>query len=155
MSAAESHAVSRDFAGTIEAAEEAEMWIASEAGSLGLGPNAEFAVTLCLEELFLNAVKHGGVNRTTISVIVGSDGVTLEFVDDGAAFDPTSAPACRISGRTEDFQIGGYGAGLLHKFSRSMSYCRSGSTNCVVLEFDADRNASASTKPGSEALRAT
>ena len=154
MSTAESQAVSRVFAGTIEAAEEAEMWIASEAGALGLGANAEFAITLCLEELFLNAVKHGSANRTTISVVVGSDGVTVVFVDDGAPFDPTSAPARRINGRTEDFQIGGYGAGLIHKFSRSMSYCRSGSTNCVVLEFDADRNASANANPGSEARRA-
>ena len=36
----------------------------------------------------------------------------VEFVDDGEPFDPTGAPAKRISGPTADFQIGGYGAGL-------------------------------------------
>ena len=54
-----------------------------------------------------------------------SDGVRVEFVDDGAPFDPTIAPAKRINGRTDDFEIGGYGTGLVQKFSRRMSYRRS------------------------------
>ena len=50
---------SRDFPGTVEAASDAENWVTGQASALGLGEEAEFAINLCLEELFLNAVHHG------------------------------------------------------------------------------------------------
>jgi anti-sigma regulatory factor (Ser/Thr protein kinase) len=131
-----------EFPGTVEAASEAEVWVSSQASALGLGQEAEFAIGLCVEELFLNAVMHGHANRAHISVCAESDGVTVEFADDGAPFDPTLAPAKRISGPTQDFDIGGYGTGLMQKFSRRMSYSRFEGMNRLVLEFDAGRNAS-------------
>ncbi len=144
MSEPRPRACSRDFPGTVEAASEAENWVAHQASGLGLGEDAEFAINLCLEELFLNAVQHGRANRATISVCAESDGVVVEFADDGEPFDPTRAPAKRINGPTDDFDIGGYGTGLMQQFSRRMSYRRSEGMNRLVLEFDADRNANAS-----------
>jgi anti-sigma regulatory factor (Ser/Thr protein kinase) len=138
-----SRTCSRDFPGTVEAASDAESWIAAQASALGLGQETEFAIGLCLEELFLNAVKHGRANRASISVCAQSDGVVVEFADDGAAFDPTLAPAKRINGPTDDFEIGGYGTGLMQKFSRRMSYRRFEGRNHLVLEFDGGRNANA------------
>jgi anti-sigma regulatory factor (Ser/Thr protein kinase) len=132
---------SRDFPATVEAASEAENWVARQASDMGLGEEAEFAIGLCLEEVFLNAVTHGHANRATISVRAEPDGVIVEFADDGAPFDPTLAPAKHISGPTEDFDIGGYGTGLMQKFSRRMSYSRFEGMNRLVLEFDAGRNA--------------
>ena len=137
MSETPARACSRDFPGTIEAAEDAEIWIAREARVLGLGADAEFAINVCLEELFLNAVQHGRANQATISVCAEPNGVTVEFVDDGEPFDPTTAAVRRITSPTEDFQIGGYGTGLMRKFSRRMSYHRSEGMNRLVLEFDA------------------
>ena len=137
-----SRTCSRDFPGTVEAASDAESWVASQASVLGLGDEAEFAIGLCLEELFLNAVQHGHANRASISVSAEPDGVTVEFADDGEPFDPTLAPAKRISGPTDDFEIGGYGAGLMQKFSRRMSYRRFEGINRLVLEFDAEPKAS-------------
>jgi serine/threonine-protein kinase RsbW len=134
---------SRDFPGTVEAASDAENWVASQASALGLGEEAEFAINLCLEELFLNAVKHGHANRASISVCAEAHGVTVEFADDGEPFDPTLAPAKRINGPTQDFEIGGYGTGLMQKFSRRMSYRRFEGMNRLVLEFDAARNPNA------------
>jgi serine/threonine-protein kinase RsbW len=136
-------ACSRDFPGTVEAASEAENWVARQASDMGLGEEAEFAINLCLEELFLNAVTHGRASRATISVCADPGGVTVEFVDDGEPFDPTAAPVRRITSPTEDFQIGGYGTGLMQKFSRRMSYVRSDGMNRLFLEFDPDRNANA------------
>ena len=136
-----SRTCSRDFPGTVEAASDAESWVARQARALGLGDEAEFAIGLCLEELFLNAVQHGHANRASISVCAEPDGVTVEFADDGEPFDPTLAPAKRINGPTQDFDIGGYGAGLMQKFSRRMSYSRSEGMNRLVLEFDPGRNA--------------
>jgi anti-sigma regulatory factor (Ser/Thr protein kinase) len=145
------HARSCGFSGTIEAIGEAEAWVASQSEALRLGANAEFAINLCLQELFLNAVRHGHARRATVVIWAEADGARVEFIDDGGPFDPTTAPARRISGPDEDFQIGGYGIGLVQKFSRRMSYCRCDDCNCLLLEFDADRNAST----GSEALHAT
>jgi anti-sigma regulatory factor (Ser/Thr protein kinase) len=136
MSGPEAQTRSRDFPGTIAAASDAEAWLARESRALGLAADAEFALNLCLEELFLNAVQHGHANRTTISIWVEANGVRVEFVDDGAPFDPTVAPARRIERPREDFQIGGYGTGLLQKFSRRMSYRRDEGRNRLVLEFD-------------------
>ena len=129
--------VSRDFPGAVAAASDAEAWIVSQSGALGLGADAEFAISLCVEELFLNAVSHGRAKQASISIAPGPDGVRVEFVDDGAPFDPTAAPARRINGRTDDFTIGGYGAGLIQKFSRRMFYRRDAGRNRLVLEFDA------------------
>ncbi len=129
---------SRDFPGTVAAAVDAEAWVARESRELGLPADAEFAINLCLEELFLNAVKHGRANRASISIRTGLEGVRVEFVDDGAPFDPTAAPVLRIEGPTRDFQIGGYGTGLLGKFTRRMSYRRDDGHNRLVLEFDAN-----------------
>ena len=130
--------VSRDFPGTLEAASEAEAWLTRQSGALGLAPDAEFAINLCVEELFLNAVRHGHAHRARISISSETDAVRLEFADDGAPFNPATAPAKRIRERNEDFQIGGYGTGLLQKFSRRISYSRDDGHNRLVLEFDAN-----------------
>jgi anti-sigma regulatory factor (Ser/Thr protein kinase) len=141
VSALPSRSCSRDFPGTIEAASDAESWVARQASGLGLDAETEFAIHLCVEELFLNAVQHGHAHRASISVRAEPQGVILEFADDGAPFDPTLAPAKRISGPSPDFDIGGYGAGLMRKFSRRMSYRRFEGMNRLVLEFDARRDA--------------
>jgi anti-sigma regulatory factor (Ser/Thr protein kinase) len=151
MSGPQLRACSREFPGTVEAASDAENWVARQANVLGLGEDAEFAINLCLEELFLNAVQHGHANRATISVCAQSDGVIVEFADDGRAFDPTRVPAKRINGPTHDFDIGGYGTGLMQKFSRRMSYRRFDGMNHLMLEFDAGPNANT----WSDALSAT
>jgi serine/threonine-protein kinase RsbW len=147
MTTSPSRTCQRDFPGTVEAASDAETWVAAQATALGLGAEAEFAIGLCLEELFLNAVQHGHANRTSISVSAEPHAVIVEFADDGAPFDPTLAPAKRISSPTQDFDIGGYGTGLMQKFSRRISYRRFEGMNHLVLEFDADRDANASRAP--------
>jgi serine/threonine-protein kinase RsbW len=128
---------SRDFPGTVEAAADAEAWLVRESGALGLAGETSFAINLCVEELFLNAVKYGRANRATISIWTEPDGARLEFVDDGRAFDPTVAPAQRLERPGTDFEIGGFGAGLVQKFSRHMTYSRADGANHLVLEFDA------------------
>jgi anti-sigma regulatory factor (Ser/Thr protein kinase) len=129
---------SRDFPGTVMAALDAEAWLVKESRALGVGADAEFAINLCLEELFLNAVQHGRANRASISIRAEPDGVRLEFVDDGVPYDPTVAATRRIESPAEDFKIGGFGAGLLKKFSRRMTYRRDDGHNRLVLEFDAN-----------------
>jgi serine/threonine-protein kinase RsbW len=141
MSERQSRTYSRDFAGAIAAVSEADAWLASQFGALRLGADAEFAIALCVEELFLNAVQHGRANRATISLWTESDGARVAFVDDGAPFDSASVTARRITGPSVDFQIGGYGTGLVQKFARQVHYRRADGQNHVLLEFDSDRAA--------------
>ena len=140
MSENGSQTCSRDFPGTIAAASDAEAWLLSQSSALGLAADTEFAINVCLEELFLNAVQHGLANRTRVSISAGSDAVKVEFIDDGKPFDPASAPAKRATER-EAFEIGGYGTGLVRKFSRRMTYARTDGQNRLVLEFDPGQNA--------------
>ena len=141
MSAPRSQTRSRDFRGSIEAAKDAEAWVVEECASLGLAARVEFAIGLCLEELFVNAVMHGRAGKATISIWAETASARVEFVDDGDPFDPTCAPVKRIQGPTDDFDIGGYGAGLLRNFTRRMSYRREGQFNRVALEFDENATA--------------
>ena len=132
---------SRDFPGTVEAAADAENWLAAACAAIGLADDAAFAITLCVEELFLNAVKHGRANKATISISSDSDGARLEIVDDGLPFDPARAPDKRLDGASTEFQIGGFGVSLVRKFSRRMTYDRADGANRLVLEFDVEPNA--------------
>ena len=75
----------------------------------GLDADAAFELNLALEELFANAVRHGGCEgmKNAVEVrlrLAEHGGVAVEFRDRGAPFDPTSvaepdlaASAARIS----------------------------------------------------------
>src|ERR1700722_18653608 len=126
-----------EFSGTIEAAMEAEGWLAAACEGLRLPSETAFAIGLCVEELFLNAVQHGRASAVTVGLNAAADGLCVEFGDDGVAFNPIVMPAKRIEQRCDDFEIGGYGTGLLQKFTRRMSYRHQSGRNLVSLEFDA------------------
>ena len=130
---------SREFSATVEAAIEAESWLVAACEDLRLSSETAFAIGLCVEELFLNAVQHGRASAVTVALSPAPDGLCLEFADDGAPFNPIVAPARRIERRCDDFEIGGYGTGLLQRFARRMSYRREGGRNLVALEFGAPR----------------
>jgi anti-sigma regulatory factor (Ser/Thr protein kinase) len=128
---------SREFSGTIEAAMEAEEWLIAACEGLRLPSETAFAIGLCVEELFLNAVQHGRASVVTVALNAAADGLCVEFRDDGVAFNPIARPVKRIEQRCDDFEIGGYGTGLLQKFTRRMSYRHESGRNLVSLEFDA------------------
>ncbi len=129
--------LSRDFAGSLAAVAEAEAWISGQSGALGLSAPTEFAINLCVEEAFVNAISHGGASQATITVASEPGGVRVEFADDGKPFDPTTAPGKRIEGPEAEISIGGYGLGLVKKFARRIDYRRLGNRNLLTLVFDA------------------
>jgi len=128
---------SREFPGTIEASMEAEGWLVAACEGLCLPSETAVAISLCVEELFRNAVQHGRASAVTVALDAAADGPCVEIGDDGVPFNPVVAPAKRIEQRCDDFEIGGYGTGLLQKFTRRMSYRRDSGRNVVALEFDA------------------
>ncbi len=127
---------SREFPCSLNSVAESEAWVSGLSSELALPPKTEFAINLCVEEIFVNAVTHGGATSAEISLSAADDGVRVAFADDGAPFDPTEGPEKRIQGRSADFEIGGYGLGLLKKFARRISYARIDARNKIELEFD-------------------
>lgn len=118
----------RVFPGTLEAASQAEAWAGAEARRRAFEPDAVYALSLCLEELFVNAVRHGRAREIRLAL----NGDALEFRDDGAAFDPTGAKPKRLDGSL-DFEIGGFGVGLLQTFAGRIGYRREAGWNVVTV----------------------
>jgi sigma-B regulation protein RsbU (phosphoserine phosphatase) len=121
----------RAFPGTLDGAAEAEAWAAAECGRRALSPDSAYALTLCVEELFVNAVRHGRAREIRLALTPAG----LEFRDDGEAFDPTRAPAKRLQGPAPDFEVGGFGVGLVRQFADRLDYAREAGWNVVTLAF--------------------
>jgi len=103
----------------------------------GLPPDALFSLNLVLEELFTNALKHGGCVGLAAAARVSLDArggeIAVEFADRGAAFDPASAPAPDFSSSLADRQPGGLGLHFVRQLAREVAYRRSGEWNRVAL----------------------
>jgi serine/threonine-protein kinase RsbW len=102
-----------------------------------LDETAEFQLNLVLEELFTNAIRHGGCEgmrhaaRVRLEVLAG--GVVIEFADRGAPFDPTKAPAPDLDAPLESRQIGGLGIHLVRQIVRDLRYERVGDWNRLTM----------------------
>jgi anti-sigma regulatory factor (Ser/Thr protein kinase) len=99
----------------------------------GLGGDVEFDLTLVLEELFTNSLRHGGcagVDRAAeVRLTMLPDGVELEYADRGTPFVPQSAPAPALWAPLEERRIGGLGVHLMRQIMRDFEYHRSNGWN--------------------------
>jgi anti-sigma regulatory factor (Ser/Thr protein kinase) len=96
-----------------------------------LGPEVEFDLNLALEELFTNALRHGGCEgmqqAMEVRLQAAGDGVRVEFRDRGRPFDPTAAPAPDLS------VIGGLGIHLVRGIMDDLEYQRAGEWNLITM----------------------
>jgi anti-sigma regulatory factor (Ser/Thr protein kinase) len=96
-----------------------------------LSAEVQFDLNLALEELFINAIRHGGCEGMENAVHVGLDAVDgevrVEFRDRGKAFDPTTAPPPDLS------RVGGLGIHLVLGLMRDFHYERSGEWNRMTM----------------------
>ncbi len=104
----------------------------------GIGPDVEFDLNLALEELFTNALRHGGCAGMTDAVEVrltdAPDGVRICFRDRGLAFDPLStADPPNLDSPLEHRPAGGLGLHLVRSVMRDLTYERAGDWNCVGM----------------------
>jgi len=102
-----------------------------------LGDEVEFHLNLVLEELFINALRHGGCDGMREAVRVrfemAANGITIEFADRGAPFDLTAAPAPELDGPLETRQIGGLGVHLVRQIVRDLRYERVDGWNRLTM----------------------
>jgi len=76
--------------------------ITAPAGADRLAPETHVLLFQAVRELLFNAVKHGRVDRASVTMTAGEEGVRVVVEDEGVGFDPA-----RIDGRTP--ALGGYG----------------------------------------------
>jgi serine/threonine-protein kinase RsbW len=103
-----------------------------------LGDSAAFSLNLVLEELFANVVTHGGCGGMNDAVTVrlrrdSGGALAIEFVDRGAPFDPSTAPAPDLAAPLAERQAGGLGLHFVRTLARIVQYRRDGGWNRLEL----------------------
>jgi serine/threonine-protein kinase RsbW len=103
-----------------------------------LGEDAEFDLNLVLDELFSNAIRHGGCEgmreaaRVRLEMRANHD-VAIEFADRGAPFDPTTAPEPDLDAPLETRAAGGLGIHLVRQIVRDLRYERVAGWNRLTM----------------------
>lgn len=102
-----------------------------------LDGEAAFQLNLALEELFVNAVRHGGcegiADAAQIRLIAEAGGVQVQFRDRGRAFDPTEAPAAGLLTPLAEREAGGLGIHLVREIMREIEYRREDGWNVLRM----------------------
>ena len=102
-----------------------------------LEDQVEFDLNLVLEELFVNALRHGGCegmqNAIRIQLQSTEDGVVVKYSDRGIPFDPTTAPAPDLETSLEDRRAGGLGIHFVRELMSGLRYQRCGDENWLTM----------------------
>jgi anti-sigma regulatory factor (Ser/Thr protein kinase) len=88
----------------------------------GAGPRSQARAGLLIEEVALNALRHGGAPEVRLTVAFEDGRARLVFEDAGAPFDPTADRAPPPPGQGP--RIGGLGLPLLRGTAAQARYAR-------------------------------
>ncbi len=105
--------------GTAEVAA-AQAALAGWLAGAGVSPRAVTRAEVVLEELALNAQRHGGAEEVLVAACIAGEVCTLVLEDAGLAFDPT-APAPVMP---QEARIGGHGLLLVRRNAAALRYRR-------------------------------
>jgi anti-sigma regulatory factor (Ser/Thr protein kinase) len=102
-----------------------------------LAAEIEFDLNLVMEELFTNAIGHGGsqgiADAVRIRLEVAPGGVRAEFADRGRAFDPADAPAPDVQAPLAERPAGGLGLHFVRQTMRDIRYERAEGWNRLTM----------------------
>ena len=105
----------------------------------GLTDDATFKLTLALDEIVANVVRHGfedeGEHRIEVKVTVDDRTVTASVEDDGVEFDPREAPVPDLDLPIEMRKPGGLGMHLVKATMDSVEYRRQDGRNILTVAF--------------------
>jgi len=103
----------------------------------GATPRAIGRAQLLVEEVALNALRHGGAPEVLLEAAADPSGWTLVLEDAGRGFDPLAAPLPAPAASLAEARIGGLGLPLLRRMTRSARYARTAAgLNRLELELD-------------------
>ena len=127
--------------GSIHELERLTAGVAQFCASNSLSADTEFQLNLVLEELFVNAVRHGGCegmeNAACFSLTCQPDSIALVFRDRGGPFDLTQAPAPDLNQPLAERRGGGLGIHLVKQIMRDVAYRRDGDWNVLTMQHPA------------------
>ena len=105
--------------------------------SHGLSDEDANAIHVVLDEVLSNSIRHGLAGAATHGITVTLDlsggDIVLEIGDDGAAYDPTQAPAPVLPGKLAEAKEGGLGVAFVRGLTDSIEYRRIDGRNHLVL----------------------
>ena len=105
----------------------------------GLTDDATFKLTLALDEIVANVVRHGfdddREHRIEVKVTVDDRTVTASVEDDGLEFDPREAPVPDLDLPIEMRKPGGLGMHLVKATMDSVEYRRQDGRNILTVAF--------------------
>ena len=93
-------------------------------------------IGLAVDEIFSNIARyayHPATGGATVRVAVDPDAVVVEFEDDGAAYNPLSAPVPDFAPPAEKRDIGGLGIFMVKNLVDSAEYRREGNRNVLTI----------------------
>jgi anti-sigma regulatory factor (Ser/Thr protein kinase) len=113
-------------------------FVAAFATTHGLETAEMARIAILLEELLTNLVKYGYPTRTEpgmadIGLELDGSRLTIEFADDGRAFDPLAQPAPDLDLSHEDRSPGGLGIHILKALTAEARYSRIDDRNVIRL----------------------
>jgi anti-sigma regulatory factor (Ser/Thr protein kinase) len=113
------------------------VWIREFCEEHALGEDVDFRLNLALEELFTNAVRHGGCRgmADAARIRLQPDGahILVEYSDRGRPFDPADAPPPDLSAALEERTSGGLGLHFVRQIARDFEYHRVGEKNQITM----------------------
>lgn len=103
----------------------------------GLPPDVTFRLTLSLDEIVCNVIRHGydddADHQITVTLDVAGGIVTATVEDDGAPFDPREAPLPDLDAPLAQRQVGGLGMHLVRATMDSVDYRRDAGRNVLTV----------------------
>jgi anti-sigma regulatory factor (Ser/Thr protein kinase) len=101
---------------------------------------AHYHLNIAVEELVLNAIKHGHCSPTQGAIEVGlrlsGQELHIRITDTGIPFNPLNVPPPDLTRSLADRPIGGLGIHLVRSLMNSIEYEREGGENRVRLRKD-------------------
>jgi serine/threonine-protein kinase RsbW len=118
---------------------EMDQFVVSFAARHGLAADDTDRILILLEELFTNLWRYGYPHKddrggsAEIALELSGEWLTIEFVDDGQAFDPLEVALADPEQSIKDKRVGGLGLHLVRKLAEEASYTRRDGRNFLRL----------------------
>lgn len=119
---------------------DAAAFVDSFCRSQGIAANDRLRLTLMIEELFTNAVRHGhgGDSDAPIRLTLAASPteIFVLYEDAAPAFDPSARvaqSAADLEADLEDRPVGGFGIALVARMASSLAYVRENDMNRLRL----------------------
>ena len=114
-------------------------WVEACCAAAGIGDATRFKMMLVVEEAVANVIRNAFRSMPPPHLIIvrldiGSTLIVAEVIDNGAPFDPTSAPDPDVSLPAEEREPGGLGILLMRRLMDRLRYARRGDRNILSLE---------------------